>query len=48
MSLLILFGSETGNAQDAAERVSREARRRRIDARLVSVADYDPVSPALP
>ena len=33
-SLLILYGSQTGNAQDAAERVAREARRRQWSPRL--------------
>lgn len=30
--MLVLFGSETGNAQDVAERIVRQARRRGWDA----------------
>ncbi|KAI1717695.1 flavodoxin domain-containing protein [Ditylenchus destructor] len=40
-SLLILFGSETGTAQDAAETVWREARQRRVPARVMAFDDYD-------
>ncbi|KAI1714864.1 FAD binding domain-containing protein [Ditylenchus destructor] len=40
-SLLILFGSETGAAQDAAETVWREARQRRVPARVMAFDDYD-------
>ncbi|KAI8144941.1 hypothetical protein BJV82DRAFT_606828 [Fennellomyces sp. T-0311] len=39
--LLILFGSETGCAEDVAERIGRQARRRRFRARVVAMDDYD-------
>jgi hypothetical protein len=32
--LLVLYGSQTGTAEDVAERVGREARRRFIRARV--------------
>ena len=32
--ILVLFGSQTGTAEDVAERVGREARRRHIRARV--------------
>lgn len=35
--LLILYASQTGNAQDAAERVGREAERRGSPARVVDL-----------
>ncbi|CAI5498010.1 unnamed protein product [Closterium sp. Naga37s-1] len=38
--LLVLVGSETGNAQDAAEQVAREAARRGYGVRVTSMADY--------
>lgn len=36
-SLLVLYGSETGTAQDVAERVRREARRRGYQARCLAL-----------
>ncbi|KAI8071469.1 hypothetical protein BC940DRAFT_294536 [Gongronella butleri] len=39
-SLLILYGSETGCAQDVAETLARQARRRRFHARVVAMDDY--------
>jgi sulfite reductase alpha subunit-like flavoprotein len=39
-SLLIIYGSQTGNAQDAAERVAREANRRHFHPRLLSADTY--------
>lgn len=40
----ILYGSETGNSQDVAERIARQARRRRIGTSVYSMDDYDIVS----
>lgn len=40
----ILYGSQTGNAQDVAERISRQARRRRIKTSVFSMDEYDIVS----
>ncbi|KAL6740902.1 hypothetical protein Aduo_014210 [Ancylostoma duodenale] len=40
-SLLILYGSETGTAEDVAEGLWREARLLDVPARLYSVDDYD-------
>ncbi|UZJ54203.1 hypothetical protein CBS101457_003523 [Exobasidium rhododendri] len=37
----ILYGSETGNAQDVAERIARQARRRRITTSVQSMDEYD-------
>lgn len=42
-SLLILFGSETGCAQDVAENLARQARRRHFKTRVVAMDDYDKV-----
>ncbi|XP_042529224.1 NADPH-dependent diflavin oxidoreductase 1 isoform X1 [Dipodomys spectabilis] len=38
--LLALFGSQTGTAQDVAERLGREARRRRLDCRVQALDSY--------
>ncbi|KAG8518621.1 NADPH-dependent diflavin oxidoreductase 1 [Galemys pyrenaicus] len=38
--LLALFGSQTGTAQDAAERLGREARRRRLGCRVQALDSY--------
>ena len=38
--LLVLFGSQTGTAQDVAERRGREAWRRRFSARVLSMDAY--------
>ncbi|GLC34942.1 hypothetical protein PLESTM_000256800 [Pleodorina starrii] len=40
-SLLILYGSQTGNAQDVAERIGREARLRLFSHRVMSMDSYD-------
>lgn len=40
--LLILFGSETGNAQDVAERIAREALRRHFRPRMLAADAYEP------
>ncbi|XP_053380905.1 NADPH-dependent diflavin oxidoreductase 1-like isoform X2 [Mercenaria mercenaria] len=39
--LLILFGSQTGTAQDVAEKLSREARRRHFLTKVVALDSYD-------
>lgn len=38
--LLVLFGSQTGTAEDVAERLGREARRRRVDCRVQALDSY--------
>lgn len=40
-SLLVLYGSQTGTAQDTAERVGREAKRFHFDVRVLAMDDYD-------
>lgn len=42
-SLLILYGSETGCAQDVAENLGRQARRRHFKTRVIAMDDYDKV-----
>ena len=42
--LLVLFGSETGCAEDVAERIGRQARRKRFRTRVVAMDDYDKVN----
>ncbi|KAJ3415526.1 NADPH-dependent diflavin oxidoreductase 1 [Chytridiales sp. JEL 0842] len=39
--LLILFGSETGCAEDVAQRIAREARRRHYSVRISTMDEYD-------
>ena len=39
-SLLILYATETGNAQDAADYIARECRRIRFQCRVASVDSY--------
>lgn len=39
--LLILYASQTGTAQDVAERIGREARRRHFRARVLPMDQYD-------
>ncbi|XP_002732733.1 NADPH-dependent diflavin oxidoreductase 1 [Saccoglossus kowalevskii] len=39
-SILVLYGSQTGTAQDVAERVGREAKRRHFSTRVVSMDEY--------
>ena len=41
--LLVLFGSQTGTAQDEAERLGREARRRRLGCRVQALDSYSVV-----
>lgn len=42
-TLLVLYGSETGYAQEVAERVAREGRRRLFSVRVLAMDDYDKV-----
>lgn len=41
--LLVLFGSQTGTAQDVSERLGREARRRRLECRVQALDSYSVV-----
>lgn len=41
--LLVLYGSQTGSAQDVAERVGREAKRRHFRVRVLPMDSYDKV-----
>jgi sulfite reductase alpha subunit-like flavoprotein len=45
--LLLLYGSETGCAQDTAERIGRQARRRHFKARVIAMDEYDRVRSVL-
>lgn len=42
MRLLVLYGSQTGYAQDAAERVGRAALRRGLSPEVAAMDEYDP------
>ncbi|XP_004613420.2 NADPH-dependent diflavin oxidoreductase 1 isoform X1 [Sorex araneus] len=42
--LLVLYGSQTGTAQDVAERLGREARRRRLGCRVQALDSYPVVN----
>jgi len=42
--LLVLFGSQTGTAQDVSERLGREARRRQLDCRVQALDSYSVVN----
>ena len=44
--LLILYGSETGTAQDFAQELGRAAERLRFDTRVLAMNDVDLVSPS--
>ncbi|XP_057850064.2 NADPH-dependent diflavin oxidoreductase 1 isoform X1 [Cryptomeria japonica] len=39
--LLVLYASQTGNAQDVAERIGREAERRQCNLAVLSMEDFD-------
>ena len=41
--LLVLYGSQTGTAQDVAERVGREGKRRHFRMRVLPMDSYDKV-----
>jgi hypothetical protein len=43
-SLLILYATETGTAQDTADRIARECRRIHFTSRVLSMHAYQPVS----
>lgn len=40
-ALLVLYGSQTGSAQDVAQRLTRQARRRRLQVRLSPLDGYN-------
>lgn len=40
----VLFGSQTGTAQEVAERIGREAKRRYLSASVLALDDYNVVS----
>ena len=40
----VLYGSQTGTAQEVAERIGREAKRRYLSARVLALDDYNVVS----
>uniref|UniRef100_A0A669E4K4 NADPH-dependent diflavin oxidoreductase 1 n=1 Tax=Oreochromis niloticus TaxID=8128 RepID=A0A669E4K4_ORENI len=40
-ALLILYGSQTGTAQDTAQRLARQAQRRRLRVRVMPLDDYN-------
>ena len=42
--LVVLYGSQTGTAQEVAERVGREAKRRYLSSRVMALDDYNVVS----
>ena len=42
--LVVLYGSETGTAEDVAERVGREAKRRHFAAKVMPLDSYNVVS----
>ncbi|KAM4697047.1 NADPH-dependent diflavin oxidoreductase 1 [Rhinophrynus dorsalis] len=42
--MLVLFGSQTGTAEDMAERIGREARRRHFTCRVEALDDYSVAS----
>jgi len=46
-TLLVLFGSQTGTAQDTAERIGRQAQRRRMRFRVEALDNYNVVSARL-
>lgn len=43
-ALLVLYGSQTGTAQDTAERIGRQAQRRRMKVRVEALDSYNVVS----
>ena len=42
--VLILYGSQTGTAQDVAEKLARESKRRHFNVTVSSLDSYDIVS----
>lgn len=43
-SLLVLYGSQTGTAQDTAQRMVRQAKRRRLQVQAMPLDNYKVVS----
>lgn len=43
-TVLVLYGSQTGTAQDTAERIGRQAQRRRMRVRVEALDSYNVVS----
>ena len=41
--LSVLYGSQTGTAQEVAERIGREAKRRYLSASVLALDDYNVV-----
>jgi len=39
----VLFGSQTGTAEEVAERIGREGKRRYLSVRVVALDDYNVV-----
>ena len=42
-SILVLYGSQTGTAEEVAERIWREGKRRQFCIRVKAMDDYDKV-----
>ena len=42
--ICVLYGSQTGTAQEVAERIGREAKRRYLSATVLALDDYNVVS----
>ena len=42
--ICVLYGSQTGTAQEVAERIGREAKRRHLLATVLALDDYNVVS----
>ena len=42
--ICVLYGSQTGTAQEVAERIGREAKRRYLSASVLALDDYNVVS----
>jgi sulfite reductase alpha subunit-like flavoprotein len=42
-AITILYGSQTGSAQDVAEQIARDGKRRRFAIKLSPMDDYDMV-----
>uniref|UniRef100_A0A3Q2CYR7 Flavodoxin-like domain-containing protein n=1 Tax=Cyprinodon variegatus TaxID=28743 RepID=A0A3Q2CYR7_CYPVA len=43
-ALLVLYGSQTGTAQDTAHRIGRQAQRRHLKVRVLPLDGYNVVS----
>lgn len=46
-SLRVLYGSQTGTAQDTAQRIGRQAQRRQLQVQVSPLDTYSVVSAAL-